>query len=69
MIYYIDGFPLWERSTSGDSCGAQYGYFANRADYARGIDAKYFCVRIYDRVLSEDEILYNWAIDKERFGL
>lgn len=27
------------------------------------------CVRVYNRALTDDEIAYNYAIDKERFGL
>ena len=30
---------------------------------------KVFSIRVYDRVLSQEEISYNYMIDKERFGL
>ena len=30
---------------------------------------KVFSIRVYDRVLSKEEISYNYMIDKERFGL
>lgn len=28
-----------------------------------------YCIRDYDRILSDDEIAYNYSIDKTRFGL
>ena len=28
-----------------------------------------YCVRIYNRALSEEEIKHNYEIDKERFGI
>ena len=69
MDYHIDGNSTWTHSTSSDSLGSAYGYFANRSDYNRGIDAEYYCVRLYSRVLTAAEIAANYAIDKERFGL
>ena len=38
------------------------------ADYSAGM-SRIKCIRIYNRVLSEEEIGYNHSIDKERFGL
>lgn len=31
--------------------------------------ANYFCIRIYNRALTDAEVAHNYAIDKERFGL
>ena len=28
-----------------------------------------YCFRLYDRALSDDEVAYNYLVDKERFGL
>lgn len=69
MRYYIDGSLVWEAQTSQDSTGAEYGYFANRPDYTRGLDARYFTMRRYNRVLTEEELSANYAIDKARFNL
>ena len=69
MRYYLDGELLWTMTTSNNSTGATYAYFGNRADKNRGIDAKYYTMRRYNRVLADDEIALNYAIDKARFGL
>lgn len=34
-----------------------------------GIDANYYGMRIYNRTISQDEVMSNYAIDKARFGL
>lgn len=34
-----------------------------------GDNAKYYCLRIYYRALTDEEIAHNYAIDKERFNL
>ena len=70
MYYYIDGDLKWTASNAtGNSTGTTSGYFANRADYGRGIDADYFTMRRYNRVLSASELAANYAVDKERFNL
>ncbi len=46
-----------------------------RTDYnnvyaeSNGVYYNYFDVRIYDRVLTAEEIAHNYTIDKERFGI
>ena len=70
MIYYIDAADVWTVEASGNSIGATYGYFANRgSDYGRGLDAKYYSVRLYSRALTATEIAHNYAVDNERFNL
>ena len=70
MDYHIDGESVWTRATNGNSTGTTYGYFANRgSDYGRGIDAKYYCVRLYNRALTAEEFAHNYAVDKARFNL
>jgi hypothetical protein len=66
--YYVDGDMAWERSSGGASEGGTC-YFANRADYGRGLDGMYYSVRIYNRALTAAEIAHNYAIDKARFNL
>lgn len=34
--------------------------------YSNGV---FYNVRIYNRYLTQEEITYNWNIDKERFGI
>lgn len=69
LKYYIDGILMWTQKTYSDSTGDSVGYFANNRYGGRGLDANYYVVRIYNRVLTESEIMHNYAIDKERFGL
>jgi len=45
-----------------DSAGTQYGI-------EHPFIGKIYCVRIYNRALSADEIQHNYKIDKERFNL
>lgn len=37
--------------------------------YSFPFNGKIYCIRIYDRTLSDEEILYNQGIDNERFNL
>ena len=67
MYYYIDGVLAWTNTTTSDSTGATIGYFANRAGYGRGIDADYFTMRRYNRVLTEEELAHNLSVDEGRF--
>lgn len=69
MRYYIDGNLVWEHDRYADSTGDTNGYFANRSSYDRGIDADYFTMRRYNRVLSSEELSANYAVDKDRFNL
>ena len=39
------------------------------AQYARGSIAKYGSIQTYNKILSPSEILYNYNVDKARFGL
>lgn len=73
ISYYVNG-NISETSGSASSrvdanhtmliLGART-YNGNFYDYFRGEIA---CVRIYDRVLTANEILHNYEIDKKRFG-
>ena len=70
ILYYIDGVLKWNNQIgTQNSTGAANGYFANRSDYTRGIDADYFTMRRYNRVLTDNELAANRAVDAERFGL
>ena len=69
MDYYIDGMPVWTYSTTVNSTGYTYGYFANNGGFSRGIDARYYSIRLYSRALTAAEVAANYAIDKVRFGL
>ena len=40
-----------------------------RLDRPKGVETHYHCIRLYDRFLTEEEISYNYTIDKMRFGL
>lgn len=43
----------------------------NSTDRTRGYQYPYriFTIRVYDRELTEEEIIWNWMIDRARFGL
>ena len=69
MYYYIDGVLAWTITTTSDSTGTTSGYFANRSDYTRGIDADYFTMRRYNLVLTCAELVANRNVDVERFGI
>ena len=69
MRYYVDGILCWTRTATQNSTGTNFGYFANRSDMSRGIDADYFTVRRYNRALMEEELATNRAIDVERFNM
>ncbi len=44
-------------------------YFANNGSHSAGLDASYYCIRFYDKVLSNDEMAWNYMIDSIRYGL
>ena len=70
MNYYIDGELLWTiNCPNNNSTGAEYGYFANRPNYDRGMNADYYTMRRYNRVLTDAELMHNYVIDKVRFNL
>ena len=69
FYYYIDGVQKWTQTTSTDSIGFTSAFFANRANLQRGLDAKYYSVRLYARALTAAEIAANNAVDKARFNL
>jgi hypothetical protein len=35
----------------------------------QGYEGRIYCVRLYSRALTADEIAHNYAVDKERFNL
>ena len=68
VFWYHDGALLGTTSISSTSTGSTTAYLGNRvSDYARGIDATYHSVRIYNRALTANEIAFNSNIDKMRF--
>ena len=42
---------------------------SNHMNGERGFKGRFYNVRIYGRILSQEEIEYNYMIDKQRFGL
>lgn len=58
------GAHAWQRYPSNMVVGSnELGY--NNC----GVDADFFSVRIYDRPLSEDEIMLNNRVDAQRFEI
>lgn len=70
MLYYIDGNLVWTANeATANSTGGTSGHFANRSVYYRGVDADYFTMRRYNRVLTSAELAANYAVDNARFNL
>lgn len=68
--YWIDGKCVYtNNSATANSDTSQYLYFANRFQRDIGIDAEYHTVRLYDRVLTDDEIFRNTRVDVKRYGI
>ena len=74
--YYIDGQIKWWYSANAssstvdsNSTGQATAYFANNVSKNRGLDAKYYCMRLYDRHLTDKEIIWNYMIDSIRYNL
>ena len=70
MLYYLDGNLVWTANdATANSTGGTGGHFANRSGYDRGIDADYFTMRRYNRVLTSAELAANYAVDQQRFNI
>jgi hypothetical protein len=70
MKYWIDGKCIYtNNSATANSDTSQYLYFANQNQRNIGIDAEYHTVRLYDRVLTDDEIFKNTIVDVKRYGI
>lgn len=68
---YLDGEPATLISTSADWQGTNpklgvYRYSNSNSYYFSG---EIYCIRLYNRILTEEEILFNFATDQERFGI
>lgn len=62
---YCNGEQLQD---SGLSCGYT-GLNDTQRFFSQRINGKIFCIRAYNRRLTDEEIAYNHLIDKARFGL
>ena len=60
--YWIDGRLVYTSSgASNNSTNSLNGYFANNSALNRGLDASYYSVRLYNRVLTAAEIAAKYA--------
>ena len=68
---YLGGLLLSQASHSADTWNnAQViGIGGRDLQNTYSFRALYHCIRVYDRVLSEEEIAANYAIDARRFNL
>ena len=63
-------FRVWRNGAyfnrkTGTPVGVRYLHIGGgSANYSR-----IYCIRVYNRLLTSDEIAWNYAIDRERFGL
>ena len=69
---YIDGERVTDTTFSSDSWlggSESFALFGRSCDSNYAAAGRVYCVRIYSRALSADEIRHNYEIDKERFNL
>lgn len=72
--YCIDGdtkyiYTITDPATIQNATNSSYLWIAGNASYSYGIDASYYCIRIYNRVLTDKELAWNYMIDSIRYGL
>lgn len=69
-IYYKNGnySPIFQEVVS-KVIGGTNNYTLLAGGYKWTVDCKFYSLRFYNRVLSPQEVLYNYKIDKLRFGL
>lgn len=70
MVWYADGQRYasgnWNIGTLDFVC---LGYQTGSAISYSGAKVKIYSVRAYTKVLTAEEVAFNYAVDKERFGL
>ena len=68
---FVDGLPLSpiSRSTDQWNNGSYVGIGGRAWQNTWKTYGDWYCIRLYDRILSKDEIEFNSSVDKERFGL
>lgn len=65
---YVNGVDSLVKSNGGTLGTWLKNTFNPDSRYGSGT-AYWYCLRLYNRALTEAEILNNWQIDKQRFGL
>lgn len=67
--YYRNGIYVSQNS-SGTGSHIESDFCLNSIGTSGGVlQIDYFCVRLYNRALTAEEVAYNYSIDKERFDL
>ena len=61
---YVFVYNTWSSRNQYTTIGA-YGYNST----IRPFIGQIFCIRLYDRALTDEEVCYNYEIDRMRFGL
>lgn len=66
-----NGVALTQNGTSYLSNGSSKPAYIGKRDYGAGnlFTGKIYCIRIYNRQLTQDEVLKNLKIDNDRFNL
>lgn len=65
---YINGVDSIVKTSGGYMNNWVHNRFSLRQQYGNGT-AYFYCIRLYNRALTEQEVLANYNIDKIRFGL
>ena len=66
-----NGTTLTQNGSSYLSNNSGKPAYIGKRDYGSGniLKGKIFCIRLYNRPLTEEEVLYNLSIDRQRFDL
>ena len=63
----LDNHGNWNSNPSTENAESVIGDYGYDKDGVRG--TRIFCIRIYDRALSDSERISNYLVDAERFGI
>ena len=72
LAYSVNG-EAWQTATNNSeghaSKGANMTVLCYYTATYRSLGAKIYSIRVYNRKLTEEELQYNYEIDKARFGI
>lgn len=66
---FQNGFLLARTSNENWAGGANYAQLGGRQNTNTLFRGQLYCIRIYTRLLEEEEVKYNFEVDKKRFNI
>ena len=66
---YLNGQQVTNTNAVASFTAGAVGPTIGRYSTSNKLNGDIYCIRLYDRVLSADEIAHNFEIDKKRFGI